>query len=444
MIAMDKTKQWALARHRSIIIGYFFICSATIALFLRFGIAPDEGIHFGIIKYYAQNSLDPVIGAQHSDYYLGALARDPSYLYHYLLSFPYRLFELLHINTLIGLRILNVLMGCATIYGLFWIADQLRLKKSISGPVVLALASIPIFMFLSSALNYDNLLLLIVVYSIGISIGLKQRFSVNGLLILTLLLVLGPLVKFAFLPYSAVLGFYVLSLTVVQKKKIFQQLARKKPVSMILIVACIIGLGLFGERYMRNIIEYKSITPECTQTLTEDQCQQNFVYKRTMIYRNASLEKPDMKIDVYMVNWIRIMTDRTYGLLGHRTFKSKTIIFVSGLVLIYSLILAAIFSLRDAVKKYWFIPVSSIAYLLGLVITNIKYYRESQNIGLAVQGRYWLPVLLTYTVYLAWLYRKKLQKYPGFIAILCIIWSIIAGPLYIILGTHGNGWFHPL
>lgn len=442
MIVMEKTKQWIIARHRSIIIGYFFTCSATIALFLRFGVAPDEGIHFGTIKYYAQNSLDPVIGAQHSDYYLGALARDPSYLYHYLLSFPYRLFELLHINTLIGLRIINVLMGCATIYGLFWIADQLRLKKSISGPVVLALASIPMFMFLSAAVNYDNLMLVLAVYCIGLSISLKQRFSLNGLIILVLLLVLGPLVKFAFLPYSAILGLFVISIAFARRSNIYQQLKQKTPLTMLLILACVISLGLFGERYIRNGIEYRSMTPECTQVLTENQCQQNFIYKRTMIYRNANLEKPDIKFDLYIVNWIRIMTDRTYGLLGLRTFKSKTLVFIFGLLLIYSLILAAIFSLRDAVKKYWFIPVASLAYLLALVGTNIKYYRESQNIGLAVQGRYWLPVLMTYTVYLTWLYRKQLGTKPRAFAALCIAWSVLAGPVYIVVGTHGNGWFN--
>ena len=82
---------------------YFVIQSVWIALSAVYPQAFDEEFHFGIIKVYSHHwspflTKQPVGGNPY-----GALARDPSYLYHYLMSFPYRFIYLFtHNQTTLG------------------------------------------------------------------------------------------------------------------------------------------------------------------------------------------------------------------------------------------------------------------------------------------------------------------------------------------------------
>src|SRR5579872_6980280 len=73
----------------------FFICEALwIAFSGHYPMAFDEDFHFGVIKIYAHH-ISPFLSHQpaNADEF-GAIFRDPSYLYHYLMSFPYRLITL--------------------------------------------------------------------------------------------------------------------------------------------------------------------------------------------------------------------------------------------------------------------------------------------------------------------------------------------------------------
>ncbi|MGI0134888.1 MAG: hypothetical protein ACREBW_08030, partial [Candidatus Micrarchaeaceae archaeon] len=71
----------------------------------------DENFHFGLIQLHADQWL-PFFTHQpaNADAY-GAIARDPSYLYHFLMSIPYRLIRLITPNTtaqIIALRLINI------------------------------------------------------------------------------------------------------------------------------------------------------------------------------------------------------------------------------------------------------------------------------------------------------------------------------------------------
>ncbi len=69
----------------------FVVQASWIALSARYPQAFDEQFHLGLIRLYAQH-WSPFLAHQPAgaDVY-GAMFRDPSYLYHYLFSFPYRL-----------------------------------------------------------------------------------------------------------------------------------------------------------------------------------------------------------------------------------------------------------------------------------------------------------------------------------------------------------------
>ena len=72
-----------------IILIIFVVQAVYVALSFKFGVPPDERTHLGFIKFYAGNSLDPFINAQNSNFYVGEVTRDPSYMYHYLMRLVY-------------------------------------------------------------------------------------------------------------------------------------------------------------------------------------------------------------------------------------------------------------------------------------------------------------------------------------------------------------------
>src|ERR1700721_3858493 len=77
------------------VIVFFVFEAAWIALTAAYPQAFDEQFHFGLIKIYSHYLL-PFLSKQPAGAnQFGAVARDPSYLYHYSMSFPYRLIELI-------------------------------------------------------------------------------------------------------------------------------------------------------------------------------------------------------------------------------------------------------------------------------------------------------------------------------------------------------------
>src|SRR5882672_10647373 len=74
-----------------LVIALLVLEAAWIALTGRYPMAFDEDFHLGIIRLYAHH-ISPFWAHQPPDgNAFGAVARDPSYLYQYLMSFPYRL-----------------------------------------------------------------------------------------------------------------------------------------------------------------------------------------------------------------------------------------------------------------------------------------------------------------------------------------------------------------
>src|SRR4051794_33439598 len=89
-----QTKTLNLLRSRAFFVAImvlFVIEAVWIAFSATYPMVFDENTHFGIIQLYA-HKWSPLFLHQppHAEF-AGALTRDPSYFYHYLMSFPYRL-----------------------------------------------------------------------------------------------------------------------------------------------------------------------------------------------------------------------------------------------------------------------------------------------------------------------------------------------------------------
>ena len=77
-----------------ITLGLFIVQALYIALVGRFAMAFDEQFHFAAIQQYALVLFPWSVTQPPGPAELSAFTTDGSYLYHYLMSWPYRLLEL--------------------------------------------------------------------------------------------------------------------------------------------------------------------------------------------------------------------------------------------------------------------------------------------------------------------------------------------------------------
>jgi len=260
------------------------------ALSSRYPMAFDEAYHFGLIKIYAHH-LSPWWSAQPAggDMF-GGLYRDPSYLYHWLMSFPYRLISRIFHETIgqvIALRLINVVIFASGLV----VMRKLLLKATRSDALVnlalLFLVLTPVIPSLAGQINYDNLLFVVVPASLLLAVTFVERLRAKKRLDLTLLTslaifcLLASLVKYAFLPIFLViivfLLFFMYRTYRGSGRHLGQELqAAYKKLSIVMKLSLLVGLfisgAMFFERYGINTIKYHTPLPECNQVLSVQQC----------------------------------------------------------------------------------------------------------------------------------------------------------------------------
>ena len=82
-------------------VALFSISSIWVATASLYPMAFDEEFHLGLIKIYAAHWLPYGIENTRDMAQYGAAMSDPSYLFHYLMSFPYRLLDWLGLSQLL-------------------------------------------------------------------------------------------------------------------------------------------------------------------------------------------------------------------------------------------------------------------------------------------------------------------------------------------------------
>ena len=144
------------------IVLFFIFESAWIAVSAAFPQAFDEDYHFGIIKIYSHH-IFPFLNSQpFGANVFGALVRDPSYLYQYLMSFPYRLISYLtpdQLTQVIFLRFINIGLVVICLFLFYKLIRKTGVSKILTNIILLLFILIPIVPQLSAQINYDSLLL---------------------------------------------------------------------------------------------------------------------------------------------------------------------------------------------------------------------------------------------------------------------------------------------
>jgi hypothetical protein len=451
-------------------VGLLIVSAAWIALSGRFPMAFDEDFHLGVIRLYTHHPNPFWDGQAAGGGVYGAVSRDPSYMYHYLMSFPYRLISSLTVDQykqVLFLRFINIGFFAS---GLF-VYRRLLLRSKASRAVVnftlLILVLIPITPLLAAQINYDNLFIPLVGLALLLTLKLHSTNTgtkLNAKLFLSLTglsLFLGVL-KYAFLPIFV--GLIVYNAVYLRKQyptlKLYLS-ARKnglkniqKPLLALLVLINLVFGGLFVERYGINLLHYHKPVADCGQVLDYKHCQ---FYGPWIRDYNLEANKQTTQTNPikYTQHWLYGMWFRTFFAVdgpatGFQTRRPLALPGLTGVLFAVVGAVAFIISAKKLWRKYnrpalWLMTVVTSFYVISLWLEEYKLYvRTGQPV--AINGRYLLPILPFFIILVLLAFKEimgnklRLQLALAVLLIFGLVWG--GGSLTYILWSNDD-WYWP-
>ncbi len=450
------------------ILIFFFIEASWITLSAQYPQAFDENFHFGVIQIYSSH-ISPFLNKLpvNSDLY-GAISRDPSYLYHYLMSWPLRFIQpFVHtqIYQIVILRFINVILFIIGLILFRKVLLKLKLSKSLTNLSLFLFVLIPIIPQVAGQINYDNLLFLLSGLSFLLSINLiknikKKQISFQQIATLMIVCTLTSLVKYAFLPiYLAIVVYFiylVLRVYSFQFTKFLKDLGNdflklKLFKKVILSFFIILSLVLFYQRTGLNIIDYGSIAPNCQKILTTKECQQYYVWSSDTARHQQVVQhqtEPSSNPFYYIGQWFYWMWYRLFFAVNgpNQNYINYPPLPLPSAAAIIAAFLGFILLIRNFRKIFYR---NDVNILIGLVILFyssalfIQGYITYQYTAVLenMNGRYLIPVLLLFIGLIAEAYSISLKKHnaiKNFMVIIVILMFLEGGGIltYIIRSDH--------
>ena len=406
----------------------FTIQMGYIAYSTNYPMLFDEEYHLGIIDIYSRQ-VSPFITSQPPEAaFHGDITRYGSYLFHYVMSFPYR-FITLFTNDIQAI-VISLRFICIALVVLGMVMFRLFLLRAgvsaaITHSALVIFTLIPLVPFALSQLNYDALAFMVIPSLLYAALRTteKQKNYSLWFVALTALALVGSLVKFTILPiaFAAVVfcvmslykntGMNALNYLIADLKK-----AHRLITVPLLVIVCI-AAGLFIERYIVNIIQHRNIEPKCDRIHTREECMQYTVWRRDTTWKEANDAKqvvrdnplvytngywaPHIFNDFFVVGALVNQTDKPLELRHLPSGPGSLQASAGNPVLRYSGWVIAVISLF-VVWRYWrHIPHKKLIALIALVLIIyttslwIRNYTDYLRIGAgtAAQGRYFIPLL---------------------------------------------------
>ena len=394
----------------------FILEAAWIALSARYPQAFDEQFHFGLIQLYSHH-LGPFLHGQPAGAdQFGPVAHDPSYLYHYLMSFPYRLiahFTGSQTTQIILLRLINVALFAASLPLFRRVLRYTSASPALINAVLFFFVLTPVSPLLASQLNYDNMVIPVTALSLLLTLRILRRlhreqvFSLAAVAWLVVVWALGSLVKYPFLPIAAA-EFLVLAFGMWRVHRTDARVGIALPGRWQLafaVVAAVLSLGLFCQRYGVNLVEYHSTSPECSKALSVSQCEAYAPWARNFaIAKYKAAPVPLNQELVFPFVWIyRVMGELLFTIGSAFNQKGTVDYYVGTQLLVMEVIgwvvfgAGVLFGVLFA-KRLWresalrLFGVAVLLYVVALFAQNFLDFRRLGEIT-AVHGRYLLPLL---------------------------------------------------
>jgi hypothetical protein len=453
------------------IIAFITVTSLWVAISSLYPMAFDEDFHLGLIKIYAEiwNPFSVIQTPEAAAF--GSITTDPSYLFHYLMSFPYRILSAVTSNEMvivICLRLINIALFVLGLLVYRKVLLRAKISSSIVNAVFAMFVLIPVVPLLAGQINYDNLLVLIVAGVFWFTLDIRERLRskqslpVDSVLWLVVLLLFSSVVKYAFLPIAAGVVFYIayeVIRVLRQDKEVSTQFfndAKKLSLSLKIIfgVLLLIGMLLFCQRYVVNVVRYHDPVPDCAAVISVEECSQYGPWGRDNMYsqNKEGLEQRNA-LEYTATHWVWGMWYRLYFTLagstnGFATQKPLPIPSVAAIVVVSAGILLAIAYGRALLRDY---PIFILFIIVGALYGVALWFQVYQlyvftGRPVAINGRYLIPLLPAFGVILAvaysWFFtRIGKAKYKGiFACVLLLLFLQGGGPVTYIVRSEPN-WY---
>ncbi len=405
------------------IVALFILQGLWIALSAYYPMLFDEQYHVNVIAIYS-HQLTPFIAHQPPEAGLyGDITRNSSYLFQYLMSFPYR-FTSLFTDSLtahiIVLRIICVLFWAGGIVVFNKLLRLAKVSASIRHIIILIFTLIPLVPFTAANVNYDSLVFLLfptMLYMAlkGLQKGKRQILWMVGALTTG---AFACLVKFSVLPILLAVAVFIAIGLYRQYRgqivpKLWKQL-KSAPIwlSTVVFAFAFLAAGLFVERYGVNLALYHRLEPACRQLHPKKQCAQYTVINRDYEWKKRFQENPHPLLSppIYTVGYFIPHTFNDFFVTAAYTGGKVALYqpigklegsggnaflrFTSWAIFIVSFILVVATWRRVKYRqlRYLFLVVG-LTYVVALWI---KIYSSYLELGtpVAAQGRYMIPLLI--------------------------------------------------
>ena len=391
-------------------VAIFGLQAGWIAVASKFPMAYDETYHLGIIQQYSRKWL-PFFAHQpaHASG-LGPLTVDPSYLYHYLMSFPYRVFHVITPSlqaNVIFLRLIDVVFFAVGFWLFRKVLLEMKLPAAVVNAMLFCIMLLPVVTFLAANINYDSLQFLLLGYAMLLTVRIghqiaAQNVSLHAVGWLILTCCFASLTMYSFLPIFVGIVVCLGLLTILHRKDLTVQAFKFQGIkTYLMLLLLIVGVGLFSYRYGVNVIRYHSPDPQCNQVLSVSYCEGYGPWARN--YALAQKPHPPMDLGRFVLFnrvWATQLASGLFSVIsieGGGTIMPPIHILadVAFLVAIIGTVAAIVY--RQEIFRHYgslFIVVVVIGagYALALWIQN---YMDFTHLGafVAIQSRYLVPIL---------------------------------------------------
>jgi hypothetical protein len=417
------------------ILLLFAIESSWIAISAAYPMVFDENTHFQTIQFYADR-INPVILEQPENMeWAGAITRNPSYLFTYLLSFPYRLIATVTDSLMaqvVFLRFINI-----AFFGASLILFRRLLMKTKVSPAIIHVALLffvltPTVPLLAGQINYDNLIMLcagaglLLTAIIGETISKQHRIPYTKLFAFLILGMLSSLVQFMYLPIFAGTFLWLawqLTKTVrrgeIQPIKSLTGSWNRTPAWKKAAIGLPFGIaaGLFIQMYGLNMLYFQNLTPECDQVLTRQECASFAPWQRNQDVLARNLESNPNPVS-FLASWTyRLFISLFFTSSGgaspsafYISVNPMPVVFVAAILVFAAGVGLLLLYRQKAFKEYEFMGLFLFLTLFYALPFWLRTYLAYVDLGekIAIQGRYILPIMLPAMILLALGFRQML------------------------------------
>jgi hypothetical protein len=439
------------------VLVFFVLEASWIVLSAVYPMAFDEDFHFGLIKIYSHYWLPFLSSQPPNAAAYGAVARDPSYLYHYLMSFPYRLITLfIHGQTgqVIALRFINVGLFSGGLVLFRRVLLRSRLSLALTNVILLLFTLIPIAPQLAAHINYDNLLFPLVAWSCLLAFRLIDEIRArqpSARTVLTLLSVclFASLVKYPFLPIFLALVLYLVAISFKTFRGQSRALAGSlwcslrqlsRPTAVLLVGLCLLGTGMLVQRDGINLIRYHEIVPDCGQVIGVKACSAYSAWDFSYVsHQNVLASKNGLGVPLNSYNviayigvwmywmWYRLFFAVNGSASGFVNYPPLPLPSAAAAVIGIAGIVSVIVWRRRIFHNNPYLVlllVVCLTYTLALLADGWSAYHYT-NVLQTMNGRYLLPILLLAAAIVGRAFSLELKRAQSRKIILAVVATLL-------------------